>query len=693
MSGDRGLDKTTKTRLMEPIVPIHKDLTEAGQFSYAALCATLLYSLFDSDDKKFKDETLSAILESLELPKQICTSAWALLHGHGQDDVDPYIDVLLEEKALQDGAEPIISQLVAIAVSQGSYDARVRVLIKEIAWRLKVDLAAVVDLETSVAETLALSQYEISEEERLEKAKKAKRRKYKRYALIGLATIGGGTLIGLTGGLAAPLVAAGAGAIIGGTGAAVLGSTAGVAIIGSLFGVAGAGLTGYKMKKRVGAIEEFCFEPLLGGSSLKADPLVKQLHVTIGVTGWLSESNRDFKEPWKELSESKEQYVLCWESKYLMELGQAFSYIINSAMTAAAKQALKFTVLRGLLAAITWPAALISAGAVIDNPWSVAVQRSQATGRMLAEVLLAREQGNRPVTLIGFSLGARVIFSCLEELSKRKGCEGIVEDAILLGAPAPADPQIWAKFAHVVAGKVVNGYCRGDWLLKFLYRASSVQMRIAGLCPVKWEDRRMHNIDLTDVVSGHLDYKQQLGTVMRAVGIQTKTSSASSSSLDKTSIAEASASSASSVGIIDELSSSDDDMFLEVVKPESGGERGRQTSISCLTHDKGYQSESVSTCVKGESEDSFIITESLSTDSGIASTLESESVSAYVKGESEDSFTIPESVSTDSRIASRLEPESEELLNSWDQLSVTSDHSCDLQYSGRNLPGKKDSND
>ena len=50
--------------------------------------------------------------------------------------------------------------------------------------------------------------------------------------------------VGLTGGLAAPFLAAGAGAIIGGAGAAALGSAAGVAIIGSLFGVAGAGLGG-----------------------------------------------------------------------------------------------------------------------------------------------------------------------------------------------------------------------------------------------------------------------------------------------------------------------------------------------------------------------------------------------------------------------------------------------------------------
>lgn len=50
--------------------------------------------------------------------------------------------------------------------------------------------------------------------------------------------------VGLTGGLAAPLIAAGAGVVIGGAGATVLGSVAGVAIIGSLFGVAGAGLSG-----------------------------------------------------------------------------------------------------------------------------------------------------------------------------------------------------------------------------------------------------------------------------------------------------------------------------------------------------------------------------------------------------------------------------------------------------------------
>ena len=44
---------------------------------------------------------------------------------------------------------------------------------------------------------------------------KDRKQKIKRYALIGVATVGGGALLGLTGGLAAPLIAAGTGAVIG----------------------------------------------------------------------------------------------------------------------------------------------------------------------------------------------------------------------------------------------------------------------------------------------------------------------------------------------------------------------------------------------------------------------------------------------------------------------------------------------
>lgn len=85
--------------------------------------------------------------------------------------------------------------------------------------------------------------------------------------------------VGVTGGLAAPLIATGVGAIFGVAGGAALGSVAGVAVIGSLFGVAGAGLTGYKMKKRVGGVEQFEFDVLTEGS---------QMTVTLAISGWIS---------------------------------------------------------------------------------------------------------------------------------------------------------------------------------------------------------------------------------------------------------------------------------------------------------------------------------------------------------------------------------------------------------------------
>ena len=37
---------------------------------------------------------------------------------------------------------------------------------------------------------------------------------------------------------------------------------------------------------------------------------------------------------------------------------------------------------------------------------------------------------------------------------------GIIEDVVLLGAPVPADADEWKKMRRVVAGKIVNGYCR-----------------------------------------------------------------------------------------------------------------------------------------------------------------------------------------------------------------------------------------
>ncbi|XP_075407602.1 transmembrane and coiled-coil domain-containing protein 4 [Tenrec ecaudatus] len=499
----------------DPRLPTGRELTEANRFAYAALCGISLSQLFpEPEHSPFCTEFVTGLVTWLELSEAVLPTMTAFASGLGGEGADVFVQILLKDPILKKDPLVITQDLLTFSLKDGRYDARARVLVCHLTSLLQVPLEELDILEETFLESLKESKEVESETAEASRKKKETRRKWKRYLLIGLATVGGGTVIGVTGGLAAPLVAAGAATIIGSAGAAALGSVAGIAIMTSLFGAAGAGLTGYKMKKRVGAIEEFTFLPLTEG---------KQLHITIAITGWLASGKyRTFSAPWAALARSSEQYCLAWEAKYLMELGNALETILSGLANVVAQEALKYTVLSGIVAALTWPASLLSVANVIDNPWGVCLHRSAEVGKHLAHILLSRQQGRRPVTLIGFSLGARVIYFCLQEMAQERDCQGIIEDVVLLGAPVEGDAKHWEPFRKVVSGRIINGYCRGDWLLSFVYRTSSVQLRVAGLQPVQLEDRRVENVDLSTVVSGHLDYAKQMDIILKSVGIRTK---------------------------------------------------------------------------------------------------------------------------------------------------------------------------
>ncbi|XP_023444587.1 transmembrane and coiled-coil domain-containing protein 4 isoform X3 [Dasypus novemcinctus] len=531
----------------EPRLPTGRELAEANRFTYAALCGISLSQLFPEPEQcSFCTEFVTGLVKWLELSEAVLPTMTAFASGLGGEGAEMFAQILLKDPVLKDDPVVITQDLLSFSLKDGRYDARARVLICHVTSLLQVPLGELDILEEMFLESLKETSEEDSETAEASRKKKENRRKWKRYLLIGLATVGGGTVIGVTGGLAAPLVAAGAATIIGSAGAAALGSVAGIAVLTSLFGAAGAGLTGYKMKKRVGAIEEFMFLPLTEG---------RQLHITIAITGWLASGKyRTFSAPWAALAHSREQYCLAWEAKYLMELGNALETILSGLANMVAQEALKYTVLSGIVAALTWPASLLAVANVIDNPWGVCLHRSAEVGKHLAHILLSRQQGQRPVTLIGFSLGARVIYFCLQEMAQEKAtptrtfntetsssssltqvsplgpshaqerpdCQGIIEDVVLLGAPVEGEAKHWEPFRKVVSGRIVNGYCRGDWLLSFVYRTSSVQLRVAGLQPVLLGDRRVENVDLSSVVSGHLDYAKQMDVILKAVGIHTK---------------------------------------------------------------------------------------------------------------------------------------------------------------------------
>lgn len=175
------------------------------------------------------------------------------------------------------------------------------------------------------------------------------------------------------------------------------------------------------------------------------------------------------------------------------------------------------TILVGLMAALQLPVVLTKLSYLIDNPWTVSLDRANAAGLILADSLIARNLGARPITLVGYSLGSRMIFSCLKELAK-KGAFGIVQNVYLFGSPIVANRDEYLKARTVVAGRFVNGYARNDWILGYLFRLTSGGIsRVAGLAPIE-EIPRLENVNVTDLVPGHMSYRTAMPRLLREVG-------------------------------------------------------------------------------------------------------------------------------------------------------------------------------
>jgi hypothetical protein len=169
------------------------------------------------------------------------------------------------------------------------------------------------------------------------------------------------------------------------------------------------------------------------------------------------------------------------------------------------------------MAALQLPVVLTKLAYLIDNPWTVSLDRANAAGLILADSLIDRNLGTRPITFVGYSLGSRVIFSCLRELAK-KGAYGLVQNVYLFGSPIVAKKDEFLRARSVVAGNFVNGYATNDWILGYLFRLTSGGIsRIAGLAPVP-DIPGLENVNVTDLVPGHMAYRTAMPRLLREVG-------------------------------------------------------------------------------------------------------------------------------------------------------------------------------
>nr|CAB3502254.1 unnamed protein product [Digitaria exilis] len=299
------------------------------------------------------------------------------------------------------------------------YDARHRVALRLLATWLDVKWIKVEAIEVMVA-CSAMAAAKEQEQERENASPKSKWEKWKRGGIIGAAALTGGALLAITGGLAAPAIAAGFGAL--------------APTLGTLV-------------------------PFIGASGFAA---------MAAAAGSVAGS---------------------------VAVAASFGGLAMELM----KQGAMRTVLSGLLAAFAWPATLLAATDFIDSKWSVAI--------------------DRPVTLIGFSLGARVIFKCLQELALSSDNEGLVERVVLLGAPVSVKGERWEPARKMVAGRFVNVYSRDDWILGVTFRASLLTQGLAGIQAI--DVPGVENIDVTELVDGHSSYLSAAQQILEHLELNT----------------------------------------------------------------------------------------------------------------------------------------------------------------------------
>ncbi|KAJ3088414.1 hypothetical protein HK102_008808 [Quaeritorhiza haematococci] len=251
------------------------------------------------------------------------------------------------------------------------------------------------------------------------------------------------------------------------------------------------------------------------------DSKAKQTNVLITVSGWLTYGVDDYHLPFSTVEQGihGDQYTLLWESKALQDLGSTLKILVGEVAGFLFQQGLQATLLPILMAGLTGPLWALKLTYLLDNPWGNGLSKAKRAGRVLADTLIAQVQENRPVTLIGFSLGARAIFHCLLELANR-GAYGLVEEAYIFGCPVMATKKEWEQIASVVAGRVVNGYLENDWVLGVLYRASAALWKdVAGLNPVQGV-AGVENVKLDDVIDGHLEYRLGMPKILKKCGFK-----------------------------------------------------------------------------------------------------------------------------------------------------------------------------
>jgi uncharacterized protein YjbJ (UPF0337 family) len=356
-------------------------------------------------------------------------------------------------------------------------------------------------------------------------------REEKNYKKIGTTvafTIGGAVVI-------APLALAAAPAVGGAIGTSLLGysgaaaTSSGLAILGGgALAAGGAGMAGgvavvtaagTALGGRYGAvisnsyygdIDEFEIVKIKQGKG----PSI------ICIDGFLTEKSKDAANKWlgclSKIYPENEIFYVRWEAKRLQDIADStslvgFQEMAKNGLLGFAKSASKTAATKLAPLGIAFQALGLA-----TNPWSVAGVKAYQTGALLADIIARTD---KEYILIGHSLGARVIYSCLASLKTKDEC--FIKDVHLLGGAVnnncssgkdSSNSVNWSGIDNCVSGSINNYFSSNDSVLKYLYKVGEGVKFDLGW-PIGRHginNTKINNVDVSTHVNGHTEYREKM---------------------------------------------------------------------------------------------------------------------------------------------------------------------------------------
>lgn len=251
--------------------------------------------------------------------------------------------------------------------------------------------------------------------------------------------------------------------------------------------------------------------------------LKKNMHsdtVVICIDGFTSEGEEEQFEDWKAGLDMFSNIDL---KGYKWPAGNK-SKIIDTVKTVAWHGAKQGGIKGGIKGGIVGGIVGGVVGGVVASilPWRDAIGKSEKAAQVLLENIDAiySAKPDTKIILMGHSLGARVIYNTL---IKMKRTESRVHEVYLLGGAASNDNKMgWMNVLSVVEKTVYNFYSINDQVLQG-YKAAELNDDPIGLGEIEHysfsdiELAELHNVDCSDVISGHTEYKDNLPKLLDKV--------------------------------------------------------------------------------------------------------------------------------------------------------------------------------